>query len=161
MLIYISAAALAAAMSSAMFALQPLGFGLTILLMAAITALMMALLFSSWYGVITFLIYVGAILIMFCYMTIMSTNTSLAKHWKRLMNFLALMMLLSLPALGMGMNLNPQNASNSSSFSELFLSAWNLNMFVGLTTILLIALIVVATICFSNKLALRTNFLEQ
>merc|ERR1711893_494660 len=53
---------------------QPLRLGLVIILLTLMICCLRALLISSWYGYILFLIYVGGLLVIFAYVAALSPN---------------------------------------------------------------------------------------
>ena len=62
---------------SLFLASRPLTLGLSILILALSTAIAITIPTTSWFGIITFLIYVGGIIVIFSYFTALSPNQHL------------------------------------------------------------------------------------
>nr|YP_133780.1 NADH dehydrogenase subunit 6 [Urechis caupo]AAT12189.1 NADH dehydrogenase subunit 6 [Urechis caupo] len=62
---------------SLFLATSPLTLGIWVLILALMIATTMALALSSWFGMITFLIYVGGMMVMFSYFAALSPNQQL------------------------------------------------------------------------------------
>nr|QTT61179.1 NADH dehydrogenase subunit 6 [Tritia ephamilla] len=142
--------------------MQPLSLGLVIMVSTLLMCFISAIMLSSWYGYILFLIYVGGLLVMFAYVAALSPNVLFGKGTPMLF-FMVTILPLSvvfyfLPLIDMS------SISYLSIFSEMkFLKIYGIEMvapqmisiLIGLALILLINLIVVVKICYYQQASLR------
>nr|ULD67125.1 NADH dehydrogenase subunit 6 [Trochus sp. n. CL-2022] len=141
---------------------QPLSLGLMIMISTLLLCSMTALMISSWYGYILFLIYVGGLLVMFAYVAALSPNV--------LFGGMGPLAFLSLSALILGgifyfySFLDFGSLAYFSDFSSLkemkthgsqLVGQHSSFILVSLGIILLINLIVVVKICYYQHASLR------
>ena len=141
---------------------QPLTFGLTLLITTLISARICALISSSWYAYILFLIFIGGLLVIFAYVAALAPNAFFKPilH-KPILLLLPTIYLISswlflpyaLPIISSISSL-PLHLTNSASviFFPSFLPA-----LIFITFILLVTLIAVAKICAFNIAPLRPH----
>nr|ATZ70297.1 NADH dehydrogenase subunit 6 [Conus vulcanus] len=141
---------------------QPLSLGLVIMILTLFMCLVSSMTTSAWYGYILFLIYVGGLLVMFAYVAALSPNVLFGG----LTPFFSLMLLF--PILFVFFYFysfkDPSYLSFEPSFSKFMylkmygielISPYMISVLIGLGTILLINLIVVAKICYYQQASLR------
>lgn len=138
---------------------HPLRLALTLILAATVSCLLWGVLLRGWYSLIIFLLYVGALLVLFAYISALSPNYK----------FRAPLLLWLLPLLGLCLvfPFGVYSRGNSAGRTgHLFLGgirAWQLGelgtgglfVLVFLGVILLACLIAVVTVCKRSKRALR------
>uniref|UniRef100_A0AB39J1B8 NADH dehydrogenase subunit 6 n=1 Tax=Tutufa sp. TaxID=3160660 RepID=A0AB39J1B8_9CAEN len=141
---------------------QPLSLGLVIMFATLMMCSISAMLLSSWYGYILFLIYVGGLLVMFAYVAALSPNVLFGSGSPLI--FFGLMFILFSIAMFMYPLIDFSSLSYSSSFSVYkFLKMYGTEMvspqmisiLIGLGLILLINLVVVVKICYYQHASLR------
>nr|ADB93490.1 NADH dehydrogenase subunit 6 [Potamopyrgus antipodarum]ADB93594.1 NADH dehydrogenase subunit 6 [Potamopyrgus antipodarum]ADB93607.1 NADH dehydrogenase subunit 6 [Potamopyrgus antipodarum]AVY52135.1 NADH dehydrogenase subunit 6 [Potamopyrgus antipodarum] len=150
--------------SSLMFPLmtQPLSLGLSIMISTLFMCMLCAMLISSWYAYILFLIYVGGLLVMFAYVAALSPNVLFSS-----MNAIIFFLLVFIPTTLIFFNYHFVDVSLLETFNfwaeskklksygiEL-VSPYYISILVALGTILLLNLIVVVKICFYQRSSLR------
>nr|ANH79458.1 NADH dehydrogenase subunit 6 [Conus textile] len=141
---------------------QPLSLGLVIMISTLFMCLISGMTISAWYGYILFLIYVGGLLVMFAYVAALSPNVLFGG----IIPLLSLILLF--PMLFVFLYFcylkDSSYLSFHSSFSKLMylkmygvelISPYMISVLIGLGTILLINLIVVAKICYYQQASLR------
>nr|YP_010939799.1 NADH dehydrogenase subunit 6 [Charonia tritonis]QJF73052.1 NADH dehydrogenase subunit 6 [Charonia tritonis]WLF86358.1 NADH dehydrogenase subunit 6 [Charonia tritonis] len=141
---------------------QPLSLGLVIMFSTLMMCSVSAMLLSSWYGYILFLIYVGGLLVMFAYVAALSPNVLFGSGTPLI--FFAFMLFM----LGSIMFVYPLIDFTSleylGSYSKLkFLKMYGTEMvspqmisiLIGLAIILLVNLVVVVKICYYQHASLR------
>nr|ATZ69842.1 NADH dehydrogenase subunit 6 [Conus raulsilvai]ATZ70102.1 NADH dehydrogenase subunit 6 [Conus verdensis]ATZ70115.1 NADH dehydrogenase subunit 6 [Conus verdensis] len=141
---------------------QPLSLGLVIMISTLLMCLISSMTISAWYGYILFLIYVGGLLVMFAYVAALSPNVLFGG----LTPFFILM--LFFPILSVFFYFyffkDPSYLSFESFFSKFMclkmygielISPYMISVLIGLGTVLLINLIVVAKICYYQQASLR------
>nr|ATZ69777.1 NADH dehydrogenase subunit 6 [Conus miruchae] len=141
---------------------QPLSLGLVIMISTLFMCLVSSMITSAWYGYILFLIYVGGLLVMFAYVAALSPNILFGG----LTPFFSLMLLFPILFMFFYFYLfkDPLYLSFEPSFSKFMylkmygielISPYMISVLIGLGTILLINLIVVAKICYYQQASLR------
>nr|YP_003204804.1 NADH dehydrogenase subunit 6 [Monoplex parthenopeus]ACF04885.1 NADH dehydrogenase subunit 6 [Monoplex parthenopeus] len=141
---------------------QPLSLGLVIMFSTLLMCSISAMLISSWYGYILFLIYVGGLLVMFAYVAALSPNI-LFGGGTPLIFFMFMM-----APLGLLMFMYPLIDLPSLHYSNLYTNFKCLKMYgvemvsphmisilIGLAVILLINLVVIVKICYYQQSSLR------
>nr|QTT61244.1 NADH dehydrogenase subunit 6 [Tritia unifasciata] len=142
--------------------MQPLSLGLVIMVSTLLMCFISAIMLSSWYGYILFLIYVGGLLVMFAYVAALSPNVLFGKGTPMLFFMFTILPVSAvfyyLPLIDMS------SVSYLNIFSEMkFLKVYGIEMvapqmisiLIGLALILLINLIVVVKICYYQQASLR------
>nr|YP_010239401.1 NADH dehydrogenase subunit 6 [Tutufa rubeta]QTF74733.1 NADH dehydrogenase subunit 6 [Tutufa rubeta] len=141
---------------------QPLSLGLVIMFATLMMCSISAMLLSSWYGYILFLIYVGGLLVMFAYVAALSPNV-LFGSGSPLVFFGFMFILLSVimfmyPLIDFS-SLNYSNLYSTHKFLKMYgtemVSPQMISILIGLGIILLINLIVVVKICYYQHASLR------
>ena len=139
--------------STALFPLSPpLSRGILILIVALIVSFLVSSRFSSWFGILIFLIYVGGLLVMFAYFSSIGPNQQL--EFSKVFAFIVIGRLyfsLFSPSL-LPLSCPPLLSSPI----ILFLISWpNVIVFLGLASVLFLALVIVAKITSSAEGPLR------
>uniref|UniRef100_A0AB39CBY5 NADH-ubiquinone oxidoreductase chain 6 n=1 Tax=Lambis scorpius TaxID=3104388 RepID=A0AB39CBY5_9CAEN len=141
---------------------QPLSLGLVIMLLTLMMCCLSALLISSWYGYILFLIYVGGLLVMFAYVAALSPNVLFSGGYPVVLFFITIPLLCLIFYFYPFIDLNSLNyASLYSDYSNLktygieLVSPDMISVLIGLGLILLINLVVVVKICYYQHASLR------
>nr|YP_009254284.1 NADH dehydrogenase subunit 6 [Conus gloriamaris]ANC65467.1 NADH dehydrogenase subunit 6 [Conus gloriamaris] len=141
---------------------QPLSLGLVIMISTLFMCMISGMTTSAWYGYILFLIYVGGLLVMFAYVAALSPNVlfgGMTPLFSLIIFFPVLLVFLYFYYLK-----DSSYLSFYSSFSKLMylkvygvelISPYMISVLIGLGTILLINLIVVAKICYYQQASLR------
>nr|YP_009743686.1 NADH dehydrogenase subunit 6 [Notocochlis gualtieriana]QIE12003.1 NADH dehydrogenase subunit 6 [Notocochlis gualtieriana] len=153
-----------AASSVFMFPLmaQPLSLGLSIMISTFLLCSVTAMLISSWYAYILFLIYVGGLLVMFAYVSALSPNVLFSGMSSVILFFIFSMVFMSLLYFYPFSDLS--SILYNSSYTEMkqlkmyggqLVSPQNVSILIGLGIILLINLIVVVKICYYQQSPLR------
>nr|AXA45268.1 NADH dehydrogenase subunit 6 [Cochlespira sp. MNHN IM 2013-19079] len=141
---------------------QPLSLGLVLMTSTLFMCTISAMMLSSWYGYILFLIYVGGLLVMFAYVAALSPNVLFGSGTPLLM--FAIMAFFLSSFFYMYPLVDLSSVSNLESGMELkFLKTYSVEMvspqmisiLIGLAIILLINLIVVVKICYYQAASLR------
>nr|YP_009925551.1 NADH dehydrogenase subunit 6 [Tanea lineata]QNH82274.1 NADH dehydrogenase subunit 6 [Tanea lineata] len=141
---------------------QPLSLGLSIMISTLLMCMLTAMLLSSWYGYILFLIYVGGLLVMFAYVSALSPNVLFSGMGALV--FFTFTVVLTLITLYFYMFGDMSLISYSFDFSQLkslkmygnqLVSSHTTSILIGLGTILLINLVVVVKICYYQQASLR------
>nr|YP_010119557.1 NADH dehydrogenase subunit 6 [Ficus variegata Roding, 1798]QRB78540.1 NADH dehydrogenase subunit 6 [Ficus variegata Roding, 1798] len=141
---------------------QPLSLGLVIMFLTLLMCFVSAIMISSWYSYILFLIYVGGLLVMFAYVAALSPNV-LFGSGSPLMLTIIMTILLTLymyihPMLDISY-MGDLNLFNNSKLLKIYgnemVSPSNISILIGLAIILLINLIVVVKICYYQQTSLR------
>nr|YP_073353.1 NADH dehydrogenase subunit 6 [Graptacme eborea]AAT98402.1 NADH dehydrogenase subunit 6 [Graptacme eborea] len=73
--------------------INPMVLGLMIIMLSFMVSLIVSFSVSSWFGYILYLIYIGGMLVMFCYICAITPST---KHFKKTIPFFLLFMLLTM-----------------------------------------------------------------
>uniref|UniRef100_A0AB39CC33 NADH-ubiquinone oxidoreductase chain 6 n=1 Tax=Dolomena robusta TaxID=3241546 RepID=A0AB39CC33_9CAEN len=141
---------------------QPLSLGLVIMVLTLMMCCLSALLISSWYGYILFLIYVGGLLVMFAYVAALSPNVLFSGGYP------LMLFILMIPLFSIIFYFYPFIDLNSLNYSSLYADCTNLKTYgielvspdmisvlIGLGLILLINLVVVVKICYYQHASLR------
>nr|YP_010241732.1 NADH dehydrogenase subunit 6 [Struthiolaria papulosa]QTI82420.1 NADH dehydrogenase subunit 6 [Struthiolaria papulosa] len=141
---------------------QPLSLGLVIMMLTLLMCCLSAMLLSSWYGYILFLIYVGGLLVMFAYVAALSPNMLFTGSYPML-----LMFLLFIPFYDMiyfsyfvdSSSLEYFSTFSSSMYLKMYgsemASPMMISILIGLGLILLVNLVVVVKICYYQHATLR------
>nr|YP_009158739.1 NADH dehydrogenase subunit 6 [Conus tulipa]AKO90146.1 NADH dehydrogenase subunit 6 [Conus tulipa] len=141
---------------------QPLSLGLVIMISTLLMCMVTSMTISAWYGYILFLIYVGGLLVMFAYVAALSPNVlfgGLTPLFSLFMLFPILFVFFYFYFLK-----DSSYLSLHFSFSKLMylktygielISPYMISVLIGLATVLLINLIVVAKICYYQQSSLR------
>nr|YP_010983446.1 NADH dehydrogenase subunit 6 [Canarium labiatum]WOK41613.1 NADH dehydrogenase subunit 6 [Canarium labiatum] len=141
---------------------QPLSLGLVIMILTLMMCCLSALLISSWYGYILFLIYVGGLLVMFAYVAALSPNVLFSGGYP------VILFVMMIPLFCIIFYLYPFIDLNSLSYNSSYTDYTNLKTYgvelvspdmvsvlIGLGLILLINLVVVVKICYYQHASLR------
>uniref|UniRef100_A0AB39CBZ4 NADH-ubiquinone oxidoreductase chain 6 n=1 Tax=Canarium sp. (in: gastropods) TaxID=2046231 RepID=A0AB39CBZ4_9CAEN len=141
---------------------QPLSLGLVIMVLTLMMCCLSALLISSWYGYILFLIYVGGLLVMFAYVAALSPNVLFSGGYP------VILFIMMIPLFSLIFYLYPFIDLNSLNYNSLYTDYTNLKTYgvelvspdmisvlIGLGLILLINLVVVVKICYYQHASLR------
>nr|AEP39127.1 NADH dehydrogenase subunit 6 [Oncomelania hupensis hupensis] len=141
---------------------QPLSLGLSIMVSTLFLCMSSAMLISSWYAYILFLIYVGGLLVMFAYVAALSPNT-LFSGMNAIIFFIALSIIISF-ILYNHYFIDPVKTEIFNTWAETkklktygieLVSPHYVSILIALGTILLLNLIVVVKICFYQHIPLR------
>nr|QCQ69452.1 NADH dehydrogenase subunit 6 [Nassarius hepaticus] len=142
--------------------MQPLSLGLVIMISTLLMCFISAVMLSSWYGYILFLIYVGGLLVMFAYVAALSPNVLFGKGTPML--FFSVMVLpLSiifyfLPLIDVS-SIGYLSIFNDMKVLKIYgiemVAPQMISILIGLAIILLINLIVVVKICYYQQASLR------
>nr|AEP39140.1 NADH dehydrogenase subunit 6 [Oncomelania hupensis hupensis] len=141
---------------------QPLSLGLSIMLSTLFLCMSSAMLISSWYAYILFLIYVGGLLVMFAYVAALSPNT-LFSGTNVIIFFIVLSAIISI-ILYTHYFIDPMKTETLNTWVETkklktygieLASPHYISILIALGTILLLNLIVVVKICFYQHTPLR------
>jgi NADH-ubiquinone oxidoreductase chain 6 len=153
MIFSILSSILLTAASSLIIATNPLTAGLTILIISLTVASSYAIIVSSWFAFLIFLIYVGGILVIFAYFTALSPNQTNISSYHLLLILLSLLIFLALPPI---LNFKPL-ITNFNSFHVEFLY-FNINspILVLAATILLFVIVIVVKISSVSSGPLRS-----
>nr|YP_009427786.1 NADH dehydrogenase subunit 6 [Maackia herderiana]ASU96544.1 NADH dehydrogenase subunit 6 [Maackia herderiana] len=141
---------------------QPLSLGLSIMISTLLLCTLSAMLISSWYAYILFLIYVGGLLVMFAYVASLSPNMLFSKM--NLMLFIPLMLILAtyifyfynftdMPSTEF-LN-NTTESMKMKKYGTEMVSKSYISILIAFGSILLLNLIVVVKICFYQQTSLR------
>nr|YP_010849325.1 NADH dehydrogenase subunit 6 [Conus tessulatus]WGH10450.1 NADH dehydrogenase subunit 6 [Conus tessulatus] len=141
---------------------QPLSLGLVIMVLTLLMCLVSGMTISAWYGYILFLIYVGGLLVMFAYVAALSPNV-LFGGLTPLLSLVVLFPMLFVFFYFYFFKDSTYLSSYSSSSSLMYLkmygveliSPYMISVLIGLGTVLLINLVVVAKICYYQQASLR------
>nr|YP_009113899.1 NADH dehydrogenase subunit 6 [Pupilla muscorum]AGC52864.1 NADH dehydrogenase subunit 6 [Pupilla muscorum] len=104
---------------------QPAALGGSLILMSFLSALSFSFMFSSWYGLMLFLIYVGGLLVLFMYVIMLSSNFILSFSLKTtIKGFFVLMFMWALKNFNLPSKILAESMSSCSSslMMGLFLS---------------------------------------
>nr|AVW86220.1 NADH dehydrogenase subunit 6 [Euthalenessa festiva] len=110
MLLFFITAIIMSLSFSIMLASSPLSLGLWVLSLALAISCMIAFMFSSWFAMIIFLIYIGGMLVMFAYFTALMPNQPL--------EMLKMISALGFTLLPISVSIFPLNSLNPISFSN-------------------------------------------
>nr|YP_010943489.1 NADH dehydrogenase subunit 6 [Tonna galea]WLS55622.1 NADH dehydrogenase subunit 6 [Tonna galea]WNO19561.1 NADH dehydrogenase subunit 6 [Tonna galea] len=141
---------------------QPLSLGLVIMFSTLMMCSISAMLISSWYGYILFLIYVGGLLVMFAYVAALSPNVLFGSGSPLIlfffMSLILSMMMFAYPLIDFS-SINYMSFYSSFKFMKMYgtemVSPQMISILIGLALILLINLIVVVKICYYQHASLR------
>nr|YP_009378348.1 NADH dehydrogenase subunit 6 [Solemya velesiana]ARH10780.1 NADH dehydrogenase subunit 6 [Solemya velesiana] len=142
--------------------MQPLSLGVTIMGLSMFSCLLVGFEFSSWYGYIMFLIYVGGLLVMFSYVAALSPNNFfsgvknlilfISSFFVFLTVFFSFFFMNNMKLL----NLNLENYEYKESITGILIcSSYNVGILIFLGIVLLLALVAVVKICFQQQAPLR------
>nr|QRW36452.1 NADH dehydrogenase subunit 6 [Notocrater youngi] len=143
--------------------LQPLSLGLCIMLMTMLFAILLGMTFTSWYAYILFLVFIGGLLVMFAYVSVLAPN-SFFSSLKSSMSVAAttlisipLMILITSPA---PKSLTPPEMDTNmlkslTSTGKMLVSISSTSIMISLGILLLIALLAVVKICYYHQSPLR------
>nr|YP_009002203.1 NADH dehydrogenase subunit 6 [Conus consors]AHG98738.1 NADH dehydrogenase subunit 6 [Conus consors] len=141
---------------------QPLSLGLVIMVSTLLMCLVSGMTTSAWYGYILFLIYVGGLLVMFAYVAALSPNVlfgGLSPLFSLMMFFPVLCVLFYFYFLKDSSYLSFQSSFSKFMYLKMYgvelISPYMISILIGLGTVLLINLIVVAKICYYQQASLR------
>nr|BBB55852.1 NADH dehydrogenase subunit 6 [Oncomelania hupensis hupensis] len=141
---------------------QPFSLGLSIMLSTLFLCMSSAMLISSWYAYILFLIYVGGLLVMFAYVAALSPNT-LFSGMNAIIFFIVLSTIIS-AILYSHYFIDPMKTEILNTWAETkklktygieLVSPHYISILIAMGTILLLNLIVVVKICFYQHTPLR------
>nr|YP_003204739.1 NADH dehydrogenase subunit 6 [Fusiturris similis]ACF04846.1 NADH dehydrogenase subunit 6 [Fusiturris similis] len=141
---------------------QPLSLGLAIMFSTLLMCYTSAMLLSSWYGYILFLIYVGGLLVMFAYVAALSPNVLFGKGAPLVLFVLSAVLMILVTYLVPLVDLssitdykNFNELKNLKTYGVELVSPHMASILIGLAVILLINLIVVVKICYYQRAPLR------
>nr|YP_010241797.1 NADH dehydrogenase subunit 6 [Xenophora japonica]QTI82485.1 NADH dehydrogenase subunit 6 [Xenophora japonica] len=141
---------------------QPLSLGLVIMILTLLMCSLSAMLLSSWYAYILFLIYVGGLLVMFAYVAALSPNILFSGSY--ILAFFGILSVIFSVIFYLTYFVDTSSLSYLSYFSkEMYMKSYGgelatptmISVLIGLGLILLINLIVVVKICYYQHAALR------
>lgn len=134
---------------SCLTAVSPINLGVIIIITAIIVATITAIISTSWFGFITFIIYVGGILVIFAYFAALQPNQPVIR-WSWLLTPLIILIIIAA-------NINntpPIHYINNLSTTELYnLSNLTIPLLLALT--LFLALIIVVKVSHADEGPLR------
>nr|ARK18835.1 NADH dehydrogenase subunit 6 [Varioconus mercator] len=141
---------------------QPLSLGLVIMISTLFMCLVSGMTTSAWYGYILFLIYVGGLLVMFAYVAALSPNVlfgGLTPLFSLIMFFPILFVLFYFYFFKDSSYLSFEPSFSKFMYLKMYgvelISPYMISILIGLGTVLLINLIVVAKICYYQQASLR------
>nr|ARK18693.1 NADH dehydrogenase subunit 6 [Conus cf. echinophilus RZ-2017]ARK18703.1 NADH dehydrogenase subunit 6 [Conus bruguieri]ARK18718.1 NADH dehydrogenase subunit 6 [Conus bruguieri] len=141
---------------------QPLSLGLVIMISTLFMCLVSGMTTSAWYGYILFLIYVGGLLVMFAYVAALSPNVlfgGLTPLFSLIMLFPILFVLFYFYFFKDSSYLSFEPSFSKFMYLKMYgvelISPYMISILIGLGTVLLINLIVVAKICYYQQASLR------
>nr|ARK18732.1 NADH dehydrogenase subunit 6 [Varioconus mercator]ARK18750.1 NADH dehydrogenase subunit 6 [Varioconus mercator]ARK18763.1 NADH dehydrogenase subunit 6 [Varioconus mercator]QLH57070.1 NADH dehydrogenase subunit 6 [Varioconus mercator]QLH57083.1 NADH dehydrogenase subunit 6 [Varioconus mercator] len=141
---------------------QPLSLGLVIMISTLFMCLVSGMTTSAWYGYILFLIYVGGLLVMFAYVAALSPNVlfgGLTPLFSLIMFFPILFVLFYFYFFKDSSYLSFEPSFSKFVYLKMYgvelISPYMISILIGLGTVLLINLIVVAKICYYQQASLR------
>nr|WIM50676.1 NADH dehydrogenase subunit 6 [Conus ventricosus] len=141
---------------------QPLSLGLIIMISTLFMCLVSGMTISVWYGYILFLIYVGGLLVMFAYVAALSPNVlfgGLTPLFSVMMFFPLLFLFFYFYFFKDSPYLSFESYFSKFMYLKMYgvelISPYMISVLIGLGTILLINLIVVAKICYYQQASLR------
>nr|QLH57005.1 NADH dehydrogenase subunit 6 [Varioconus echinophilus] len=141
---------------------QPLSLGLVIMISTLFMCLVSGMTTSAWYGYILFLIYVGGLLVMFAYVAALSPNVlfgGLTPLFSLIMLFPILFVLFYFYFFKDSSYLSFEPSFSKFMYLKTYgvelISPYMISILIGLGTVLLINLIVVAKICYYQQASLR------
>nr|ARK18789.1 NADH dehydrogenase subunit 6 [Conus cloveri] len=141
---------------------QPLSLGLVIMISTLFMCLVSGMTTSAWYGYILFLIYVGGLLVMFAYVAALSPNIlfgGLTPLFSLIMLFPILFVLFYFYFFKDSSYLSFEPSFSKFMYLKMYgvelISPYMISILIGLGTVLLINLIVVAKICYYQQASLR------
>nr|ARK18615.1 NADH dehydrogenase subunit 6 [Conus guanche]ARK18640.1 NADH dehydrogenase subunit 6 [Conus unifasciatus]QLH57109.1 NADH dehydrogenase subunit 6 [Varioconus trencarti] len=141
---------------------QPLSLGLVIMISTLFMCLVSGMTTSAWYGYILFLIYVGGLLVMFAYVAALSPNVlfgGLTPLFSLIMLFPILFVLFYFCFFKDSSYLSFEPSFSKFMYLKMYgvelISPYMISILIGLGTVLLINLIVVAKICYYQQASLR------
>nr|AAR13397.1 NADH dehydrogenase subunit 6 [Phoronis architecta] len=131
-----------------MYMTRPLSLGALIMLTSLALTVILGLTINSWWGLILFLVYVGALLVLFVYVMAMSPNCFFSRPKKltalSMMLMVLMMVSFSLILLFPKVEFKPYSASFLELQKPLLLdSFYNMTCLISLSVVLLIAMIAV------------------
>nr|AVW86194.1 NADH dehydrogenase subunit 6 [Iphione sp. YZ-2018] len=156
MLLPLLLSTMAALSLSLILSSSPVSMGLWILFLALTSAALSASMFSSWFGIIIFLIYIGGMLVMFAYFSALSPNEPMSLIVNTLGFFLCTILILPTTLL-----LKPSNFFYSQSIPSMMkplttlFTPFNFIVLMFLAILLFVALVAVVKIAAINKGPLR------
>nr|ARK18670.1 NADH dehydrogenase subunit 6 [Conus belairensis]ARK18784.1 NADH dehydrogenase subunit 6 [Varioconus mercator]ARK18823.1 NADH dehydrogenase subunit 6 [Varioconus mercator] len=141
---------------------QPLSLGLVIMISTLFMCLVSGMTTSAWYGYILFLIYVGGLLVMFAYVAALSPNVlfgGLTPLFSLIMLLPILFVLFYFYFFKDSSYLSFEPSFSKFMYLKMYgvelISPYMISILIGLGTVLLINLIVVAKICYYQQASLR------
>nr|AWH98408.1 NADH dehydrogenase subunit 6 [Conus genuanus] len=141
---------------------QPLSLGLVIMISTLFMCLVSGMTVSAWYGYILFLIYVGGLLVMFAYVAALSPNVlfgGMTPLFSLVAFFPVLFSLFYFYFFKDSSYLSFEISFSKFAYLKMYgielISPHTISILIGLGTVLLINLIVVAKICFYQQASLR------
>lgn len=142
---------------------QPLSLGLCIILITTTFSILLALIYSSWFSYILFLVFIGGLLVIFAYVSILVPNTIFSRLipiiWIRI-TFTIRFYLFIIFSIPQSHKLSPLNVP-SNSFKLITASGHELasvrssSIIIILGLMLLFALLAVVKICYYQQRPLR------
>nr|AWH98395.1 NADH dehydrogenase subunit 6 [Conus tabidus] len=141
---------------------QPLSLGLVIMVSTLFMCLVSGMTVSAWYGYILFLIYVGGLLVMFAYVAALSPNVLFGGLTPLISLILFVPILFALfyfcffkDSSYLGFEPSFSKLTYLKMYGVELISPYMISVLIGLGTVLLINLIVVAKICYYQQASLR------
>nr|WBQ42673.1 NADH dehydrogenase subunit 6 [Nereididae sp. SIO BIC A9836] len=134
---------------SCLTATSPINLGISVLMIAVFIAISLAATTTSWFGFITFIIYVGGMLVMFAYFAALQPNQHIIS-WMQLLMPLTLTMII----MTMNSNLTLTWTSIAPSTSQIYSSA-NFILPILMALVLFLALVMVVKTSRADEGPLR------
>nr|YP_006883123.1 NADH dehydrogenase subunit 6 [Phoronopsis harmeri]AES86303.1 NADH dehydrogenase subunit 6 [Phoronopsis harmeri] len=134
--------------STFIYVSRPLSLGSSIMAVSFILTTLLGMTLSSWWGFILFLVYVGALLVLFVYVMAMSPNCFFSRPSVAMMSNYLMMITLAFTLLSFFIFTMVNNSSSNLMFlvseKPLLLDSYhNISCLVGLSIILLVAMVAV------------------
>lgn len=129
----------------------PLSLGIWLLTISIIIMITMTFFMSSWFRFITFLIYIGGILVIFAYFIALQPNQPLFLHYPIVFLFISIILFSSLPLYQTNISIL---SSTSTSILYLLIKS-NIIIFWAIAVLLFIALIIVVKLAKIKEGPLR------
>nr|QBC73213.1 NADH dehydrogenase subunit 6 [Pseudococculinidae sp. MNHN-IM-2013-40847] len=163
MILLVSSSLLMALLCLMPLMLQPLSLGLSIMMLTTLISILIGMFFSSWYSYILFLVFIGGLLVMFAYVSVLIPNmvfSSMTPMLTFMMMFLFSFFLLNIFPISSSQSISsiqmPQNSLKtmiSSSMELTLISSTSIMIILGI--LLLFALLAVVKICYYQQSPLR------
>lgn len=149
MTLFITFTALISTTLATLTILSPISLGAAVLTIALTTAMIISLLISGWFGLITFIIYIGGMLVIFAYFAALQPNQHITTWTTTL---LPLIIFLSIASTS---SINPLINIRTPTVITYILTNNYATLFIALSLLLFLALISVVKVSRSNEGPLR------